>query len=50
VRYPRGSHKRLRGAERQAERLAEMYKERESLLFVSVKTLSLPPIFGKKQL
>ena len=32
VRYPRGSHKRLRGAERQAERLAEMYKERESLL------------------
>ena len=30
--YPRGARKRLRGAERQAERLAGMYNERESLL------------------
>ena len=30
--YPEGPHKRYRGAERQAERLAGMYKERESLL------------------
>jgi len=30
--YPEGPHKRFRGAERQAERLAGMYKERESLL------------------
>ena len=30
--YPQGPHKRFRGAERQAERLAGMYKERESLL------------------
>merc|ERR1712210_448415 len=32
VEYPGGAGKRLRGAERQAERLAAMYKERESLL------------------
>merc|ERR1712192_98841 len=32
VKYPRGTHKRLRGAERQAERLNGMYKEMESLL------------------
>ena len=32
VEYPEGAGKRLRGAERQAERLAAMYKERESLL------------------
>ena len=32
VKYPRGARKRLRGAERQAERLNEMYKEMESLL------------------
>ena len=30
--YPGGARKRLRGAERQAERLTEMYKQRESLL------------------
>ena len=30
--YPRGARKRLRGAERQAERLAGMYNERESFL------------------
>ena len=29
VGYLRGGHKRLRGSERPAERLAEMYKERE---------------------
>ena len=32
VEYPEGGGKRLRGAERQAERLAAMYKERQSLL------------------
>ena len=32
VEYPGGAGKRLRGAERQAERLDAMYKERESLL------------------
>ena len=32
VEYPRGGCRRLRGAERQAEKLAQMYKERESLL------------------
>jgi len=30
--YPEGPHKRYRGAERQAERLAGMYKERDALL------------------
>ena len=30
--YPRGARKRFRGAERQAERLTSMYKQRESLL------------------
>ena len=32
VEYPRGGRKRLRGAEKQAEKLLEMYKERKRLL------------------
>lgn len=32
VEYPGGAPKRLRGAERQAERLASLYKDREALL------------------
>ena len=37
LKYPRGAYKRLRGAERQAERLSELRRERERLIRESQK-------------